>query len=232
MASPPTTEASEVRRRGRQRLIGAIALVAILVVFVPMVLDSGPRQPRNEPDLSIPSKADAPPLPAPSKAAPSKVAEAKPADPAPPAAPRTADAPKAADSPKVASVDNAPAKPLDARVLESKPPSTPKAAPPAGAAPAPDKGARGQAPSGAQSPSPKLEGFAVQVGAFRDESKLDQARQKVFAAKIPHYTERLEAQGGPLTRLRAGPFATREAAEAALATLKRSAVDGKVVPLP
>jgi len=30
MASPPTTEASEIRRRGRQRLIGAIALVAIL----------------------------------------------------------------------------------------------------------------------------------------------------------------------------------------------------------
>jgi DedD protein len=244
MAAPPTTEASEIRRRGRQRLIGAIALVAILVVFVPMVLDSGPRPPRNEPDLSIPSKTDAPPLPAPPKAAPAKAAEARPAAPAPAEAAKPAEPTKPVESPKVATVESAPAKPLDARVLESKPPPPPKAAP---VAPAPDKGARGQAPSGAQappaspvapakagaqSPAPRLEGFAVQVGAFRDEAKLEQARQKVFAAKIPHYTERLEAQGGPLTRLRAGPFASREAAEAALATLKRSAVDGKVVPLP
>lgn len=228
MAAPPTTEASEIRRRGRQRLIGAIALVAILVVFVPMVLDSGPRQPRNEPDLSIPSRTDAPPLPAPPKAAPAKAADAK---PAPAEAAKPAEATKAVESPKVATVESAPAKPLDAKVLESKPPAPPKAAPAASAAPAPDKGAR-PAASGAPSPPPRLEGFAVQVGAFRDEAKLDQARQKVFAAKIPHYTERLEAQGGPLTRLRAGPFPTREAAESALATLKRSAVDGKVVPLP
>jgi DedD protein len=194
--------------------------VAILVVFVPMVLDSGPRPPRNEPDLSIPSKTDAPPLPAPPKAAPAKAAEARPAAPAPAEAAKPAEPTKPVESPKVATVESAPAKPLDARVLESKPPVPPKAAP---AAPA---------KAGAQSPAPRLEGFAVQVGAFRDEAKLEQARQKVFVAKIPHYTERLEAQGGPLTRLRAGPFASREAAEAALATLKRSAVDGKVVPLP
>jgi DedD protein len=80
--------------------------------------------------------------------------------------------------------------------------------------------------------APRLEGFAVQVGAFRDESKLDQARRKLVAAKVPHYTERLDAKGGALTRLRAGPFATREAAESALAQLKLSALDGKVVPLP
>ena len=72
----------------------------------------------------------------------------------------------------------------------------------------------------------------MQVGAFRDEAKLDQARQKLLAAKVPHYTERLEAKAGPLTRLRAGPFPTREAAEAALSTLKRVALEGKVVTLP
>ena len=78
---------------------------------------------------------------------------------------------------------------------------------------------------------PALEGFAVQVGAFRDEAKLAQAREKLAAAGVLHYTERLESSGGPLTRLRAGPFPTREAAEAALAKLKRASLDGKVVPL-
>jgi DedD protein len=80
--------------------------------------------------------------------------------------------------------------------------------------------------------TPVLKGFVVQVGAFRDEAKLGQARDKLAAAKVVHYTKRLDAQGGALTRLRAGPFPTRDAAEAAQATLKRAGLDGKVVPLP
>lgn len=86
------------------------------------------------------------------------------------------------------------------------------------------------APAQAGGPSP-LEGFAVQVGAFRDEAKLAQSREKLAAAGVVHYTEKLDSKGGALTRLRAGPFPTREAAEAALAKLKRASLDGKVVPL-
>jgi len=179
MAATSTSEASEIRRRGRQRLIGAVALVMLLVVFVPMILDSEPRPAREAPALAIPPKANAPALPTP-------VAKAAPEAKAVPAA-KTAPVAKAAP--------------------EAKPDPAPAAA-------------------------PKLEGFAVQVGAFRDEAKLGLARQKLTAAGIAHYTELLDAQGGPLTRLRAGPFTTREAAESALAKLKRSALDGKVVPLP
>ena len=201
MASPPISEASEIRRRGRQRLIGAIALVAILVVFVPMVLDSDPRPQRPEPSLAIPSKSNAPALPAPTKA---------PAAPAP-----AVTQPTPAPAPAAAAAET---KPAPAKVATAEP-AAPVPAKPAAAAPKP------AAP-------PKLEGFAVQVGAFRDEAKLAQVREKLAAAKVVHYTERLEVKSGPLTRLRAGPFPTREAAEAALATLKRAAVDGKVVTLP
>jgi DedD protein len=209
MASPPIPDASEVRRKGRQRLIGAIALVAILVVFVPMVLDSEPRPPRSDKALAIPPKDNAPPLPAP---------------PAPAAkADSSTRAPVNAESPAKAGDGPGPkAEPAKAAILETRqvnpkaPPSATPAPPPAGAAAA---------------ASPRLEGFAVQVGAFRDETKLDQARQKLASANIAHYTERLDQQGG-LTRLRAGPFPTREAAEGALASLKRSGLDGKVVPLP
>ena len=199
MASPPISEASEIRRRGRQRLIGAIALVAILVVFVPMLLDSDPRPQRPEPALAIPSKTNAPALPPPTKA---------PAAPAP-----AVTQPTPAPVPAAAETKPAPAK------LATAEPAAPVATKPTAA---PAKPAA----------SPKLEGFAVQVGAFRDEAKLAQVREKLAAAKVVHYTERLEVKSGPLTRLRAGPFPTREAAESALATLKRSAVDGKVVTLP
>ena len=217
MASPPITEQSEVRRRGRQRLIGAIALVAVLVVFVPMVLDSEPRKQAEGPGLAIPSKTNAPPLPAPPKAEPAK--------PVPEAAKvATVSPPAKAQSPspepaKPATAPRTDPKVAEAKVLDPSKPPPPRAAPPAAAVPAP-------------AAAPKLEGFAVQVGAFRDEAKLDQARQKLSAAKVPHYTERLEAKAGPLTRLRAGPFPTREAAETALNTLKRSALEGKVVSLP
>jgi DedD protein len=72
----------------------------------------------------------------------------------------------------------------------------------------------------------------VQVGAFKDEAKLAHARDKVAAAKLPHYTERLDAAPGDLTRLRAGPFPTREAAEKASSQLKRAGLDARVVTLP
>ncbi|HRE14275.1 MAG TPA: SPOR domain-containing protein [Usitatibacteraceae bacterium] len=80
--------------------------------------------------------------------------------------------------------------------------------------------------------SPRLEGFAVQVGAFREPDKLAQARDKLKAARLSHYTERLASPGGDLTRLRAGPFPTREAAEKAAAEMKRAGLSGQVIPLP
>ena len=202
MASPATTETMEIRRRGRRRLVGAIAIVVLLVVFVPMILDSEPRPAANEPSTVIPPRDNAPPLPPPSKAAP------KPAPAAATPAPAAATPAPAAASPAPAVVTPAPAV-----VTPAAPPKVAVAAPKPAAAAA----------------APKRPGFAVQVGAFRDEETLRQAREKLVEAKIAHYTERV---GGGLTRLRAGPFPTREAAEQARVALKLSALDGKVVPLP
>ena len=168
MASPASTETIEIRRRGRRRLIGAVVIVALLVVFVPMLLDSEPRRAANEPAMQIPPKENAPPLPAPSPAAKETVPTARVTQPAPAAAPA----------------------------------------------------------------APRLEGFAVQVGAFRDEETLREARGKLTAAGIAHYTERLGEGADALTRLRAGPFPTREAAERARAALTKAALDGQVVALP
>jgi DedD protein len=195
MATAPTPGETEVKRRGRQRLIGAITLVLLLVVFVPMILDPEPRTSRPEPTLAIPAKDNAPPLPAPVQKAPT------------PAAPV-----KAAETP-------APASPVPVVAAPVKAATTPAPASPAPAAAAPVV-------------TPKLEGFAVQVGAFKEDAKLAQAREKLAAAKISHYIERLPTASGELTRLRAGPYATREAAEKAALTVKRAGLDGQVVPLP
>ena len=87
---------------------------------------------------------------------------------------------------------------------------------------------KAETPPTASATPPKLEGFAIQVGAFKEEAKLQGARDKLVAAKVPHYVERR----GDLNRLRAGPYPTREAAEKALVSLKAASLDGQVVPLP
>jgi DedD protein len=61
---------------------------------------------------------------------------------------------------------------------------------------------------------PPAEEFVVQVGAF---SNPQAAIAKLKAAKMPHYTEPMQ---GNLTRVRAGPFPTRQAADKALEQLK------------
>jgi DedD protein len=192
MASTASSEASEIRRKGRQRLIGAIAIAVLLVVFVPMFLDSEQRLPRTGPALDIPNKDKAAPLP-------------------------PASAPLIPHKPLPAEPAKAPAAPVPAPAPVT--PAKAGAQPPAKAPPA-------------VAASPKLEGFAVQVGAFKDDEKLKEARERLASAGIPHYTERRGTSGGELTRLRAGPFPTREAADSALARIKLNAMDGQVVPLP
>ena len=178
-------DASEIRRRGRQRLIGAVAIAVVLIVFVPMVLDSDPRPARQEPDLKIPSRENPPPLPAP-KAAPAE-ARIAPVETKPPVEAKSAEPAAKSPPPKVAVVQ-------------------PKVTPAATA----------------------KEGFVIQVGAFADESKAQQLKEKLAASNIAAYTE----PAGSLTRIRVGPFTTRDAADKTIPAVRLIVPDAKVVSLP
>jgi len=75
------------------------------------------------------------------------------------------------------------------------------------------------APKPAPKPATKAEPVAageytIQVGAFAHP---DAVIAKLSGAKLPYYTEPMQ---GNLTRVRAGPFASREAADQALGKLK------------
>jgi len=63
-------------------------------------------------------------------------------------------------------------------------------------------------------PPPPAEEFVVQVGAFANPQA---AIAKLKSAKMPYTTEAMQ---GNLTRVRAGPFPSREAADKALEQLK------------
>jgi DedD protein len=123
--------------------------------------------------------------------------------------PRAAPAAPAADANKAQSA--APVAPAPAR----------KAAP-AAAKPAPDQKAK--APGKAEELRAKAalndETWAVALDAFSDTKNVKQLRAKLSAAGIKFYTEPVDTGKGKLTRVRAGPFASKEAAENARAKLE------------
>ncbi|HEX6156438.1 MAG TPA: SPOR domain-containing protein [Burkholderiales bacterium] len=72
-----------------------------------------------------------------------------------------------------------------------------------------------EAPKKAEAPPPPpTEEFVVQVGAFANPQA---AIAKLKSAKMPYTTESMQ---GNLTRVRAGPFPSRDAADKALEQLK------------
>ena len=125
-----------LKRRGRRRLVGAVALVLLAVIVLPMVFDPEPKSTLAPVSVRIPGENEAPPF-------------------APKPAAKTEPAPQAA---------------------------------------------AGE--------------YTIQVGAFAHP---DAVIAKLSSAKLPYYTEPLQ---GNLTRVRAGPFASREAAAEALGKLK------------
>ena len=67
----------------------------------------------------------------------------------------------------------------------------------------------------AAAPPPGAEQFMVQVGAFASPEKVKEITDQLKEAKIAHYTETVATTKGPVTRVRLGPFASKEAAEKA-----------------
>jgi DedD protein len=65
--------------------------------------------------------------------------------------------------------------------------------------------------------------FAVQLGSFPDDSSARAWESKLKAAGVPAYTEkRKQSDGSMRTLLRAGPFADRAAASAAIAKVREA----------
>ncbi len=70
----------------------------------------------------------------------------------------------------------------------------------------------------------------MQVAALSDTAKAKQLEKQMAAAGLETYTEVVATPKGEVTRVRAGPYATRDAAEKARTQLKQAGLEGKVVP--
>jgi DedD protein len=248
MARAISDEEIQLKRRARRRLIGAIVLVMAIIVVLPMVLDSEPKPADQEIKVQIPStesgafsskvvpvppKAEVKPAPkasdaapAPStapdapKEAPKEAAKSTPAVPAEkPAVVKEAakEAPK--EAPKEAAKPEAPKPALKAETELAK------AAPAKPAAKPATKSAKPAAKESAKTADGK---FVVQVIALADADRARQMQGKIAAAGIKSYTEVVKTAKGDVTRVRAGPFATRQQAEKAHEQLKALGMSGNI----
>lgn len=221
MAKSISEEELQLRKRARRRLIGAIALVTIVAVFLPMALDHEPKPVNQDISIRIPpstTSAFAPkPAPAPE---PKPVVKPAPVTPVQPALPVAGDAPKAAAAPATAT-EAAP--PKQAAVAQPKAQAKPVAKSAAKSAPETKAAERAQ-------PAPQSAGgYVVQVAALNDADKAIQMQQQIAAAGVKSYTEVVPVVNGQVTRVRAGPFASRDEAEKIRDRLKGMGLSGNVV---
>ncbi|MFN3884028.1 MAG: SPOR domain-containing protein [Rhodocyclaceae bacterium] len=219
--SPDVAQPDEItllKKRARRRLIGAVAVALFAAIVLPMVMDHQPAPPIKDIQVRIPS--------------PDEGADRKTADMEKPIA-RIDAKPIAKAQPKPeAKVTVAPEGKAEARLQgngDSKPePKTEtQTAPAADAKPA----AKAEPKGGAKPPAPN-EAWEVQLGAYAEPGRVKILLTKLKELGLPAYTEKVETANGARTRVRAGPFPSREAAEQARARIKTIGVDGPVAKKP
>ncbi|MBJ9592712.1 MULTISPECIES: SPOR domain-containing protein [Burkholderia] len=214
------------KQRARRRLVGAIALVVAAVIVLPMVLDSHPKPVTDDIAIDIPNRpAHQAVAPRDDDAADVQAGVAHDEPPASDTAVAAAPAPVPAPAPKPAAKPDTtttasvtPPKPAPKPAAPAAKPAAPKPAPVANAdAASPDSG-------DASSPaSPAGARFAVQLGSFKDDATARSWATKLKSAGVPAYVEhRKQADGSTATLLRAGPFADRSAASAAIAKVREA----------
>lgn len=225
MAKQLTDDELNLRRKARRRLIGAIALTLVVVVALPMVLDSEPKPTDQDIDLRIPAPDKVGEF-VPGVAA-SEVAGASPfaastvvavSAPLPASADETTS--QAAGYVAVSGVVHDAAKPVDT--------PTPSVAAP-GKQPVAAINSKAEVPSKAQAtvnktPEPKVadrpasvEGYVAQVGAYTNADTAKQEASKLKKLGFKVYTEKI----GDKTRVRVGPYAERDKAEKARQLLEK-----------
>jgi len=225
MAKTLSEEEIQLRKRARRRLVGAIVLVAVAVVVLPMVLDSKPEQRNHEIEIHIPSEDTVDELP------PQAVLPETPAVRVPDSG--------TADSPRQEPVASQPGRSVQSSTQVAGKDKW------AGSGAGPGTASGVESAESVRTASVAADMFVVQLGAFADPAKARQQLQSLASKEgdIKAYTEtiktgkgtgsrgpdsRKEADDNEITRVRAGPFRTREEAEVMRERLRKLGFDGVV----
>ena len=191
----------------KQRLVGAIVLVALGVIFVPMILE-GPNRtlvPEMEAFPEPEDQVTSPPLES---------------FPAPDAIPAEPDTSIVLTDPQPVAVPEAPAEP-DKPLVEPEPEPGPE---PAAAKPEPEKKPAEAGPLGS---------WVVQMGSFSSEQNALRLRDKLRKNGFTTQVEKARIEGKSRFRVRVGPFLERaEAEQSRKQILDKLTLKGRVLSYP
>ena len=194
----------QFKKRARRRLVGAVALVLLMIVVLPMILrDRTAQAPKQDVVISIPSQdqtlgqdANA------DKAQTSAVA----------AAPIQATAPISESAPATADTKAAEAKPAEVQQTPVAPSEPVK-----------------QEPAKVETKATVSSSYFVQIGVFSDPDNIKQMQEKLSSKGLKSSAELIDTAKGKKTRLRVGPFDTKKDAESAMDKLKSLSLTGVIV---
>lgn len=217
----PNEQELILKKRARRRLVGAIALVLLMVIILPQVLQDRALLAQQEPiKISMPELANTPVETVINNPVVTSAVNQQ---------PESEDiAAVSPESPvEIASGDKAPdlkesvAEPVAVKKTENKPL---KEAENKVAVKTPEAGkAQTQAPIKSQ------ESFTVQVGVYSDADNVKRLQEQLKQAGFSTHTEKVKTPKGDSLRLKAGQFNTREDAVAALGKIKAIGLSGIVI---
>ncbi len=236
--TPDSDSQQELKKSARRRLIGAVFFVIVAAAVLPMIMDTAPPPQLNDFRIVTAEERNAP---APVAVPTSVPAVSEPATPAPPVAQselKTVDA--TAPAKPTESVPAAPVvvaavePPKPAVVTEPKPEPKPEAKAPLEKKPESATPAEKTAEKKTDKPADKKDAkdqpgqYYIQVGVFADADNVKQVRAKLKAQGISSWTEEATGNLAGKTRVKAGPFPSKEAADKALAKITKAGMNGMI----
>ena len=206
----------QFKKRARRRLVGAIALVLLMIVLLPMLLEDRVAQtPKEEVVISIPSQDVQ------LETAPDKALEAS--QQVEPQSPPVI-SPQSSATAQTTEVKAAEVKPIEPPAPVAQNDKPVEAAPTQEVKTAPKE----QDKPNAEKPVPKGK-FYVQVGVFSNPDKVKQLQAKLSESALKSSAELIDTPKGTKTRLRVGTFTSKSDAEAALVKVKALGLTDAVV---
>ena len=198
----------QFKKRARRRLVGAVALVLLMITVLPMILDDRAGQaPQQDIEITIPSQEGS-----------DFTSKIIPVDPG-------------TSETQVAEVPLEPVQqPVPDKTDPAQSTSTTTKSPSAGPNNAESAAAVEVAkPADVPVEAAVKDGFVVQIGVFSDAGNVKKLQDQLQKQGYKSFTEKVATAKGDKIRLRAGPFDSRLEAETALAKIKDAGLSGMVV---
>lgn len=239
MAESPDAQ-TQLKKRARRRLMGAIALAGLAAVVLPMVMDEEPKQQVQDVQIRIPGqeqspfKPSAPPFKSTQTEIPASVLEntVVPAKteaasvntpPVPASKPAEKHLPPVREAIVARPTDKTPEKTAEKKTEKSSDKPAKQSAEEARRAAAILSGKTSETDTINHGAT-----YVILLGAFSNAANAKQLEGKIAELGIKTFSESLDSPEGKKTRLRAGPFSSRDSADKALERVKRIGVSGVV----